>query len=112
MAIAAAGEPADAAAVAVDRLAAVQHHRGVVDGEAGEEAGELLRGLRFQRVAAEEGDVLAQLHREAEAGHQRRMVGADVGAPGAVALFEPQRLDGAVAGVDEAVRAAGRVSAS
>src|SRR3546814_2883674 len=34
----------------------------------------------------------------------RRVVGADVAAPGAVALFQAQGLDGAIAGVHQAVR--------
>ena len=60
-----------------------------------------------QRLAPEERNVLAELDRPAEAGLERRVIGADVGAPGAVALLEPQRLDGAIAGVGDAERLAG-----
>ena len=69
--------------------------------------GSLLCGLGLERGAALEWRVRFQLHRPAEAGDQRRMVGPDLRAPGAIALFQPQRLDGAVAGVGDAVRLPG-----
>src|SRR3546814_12933551 len=58
--------------------------------------------------AAVEVDVLRQLHRPGGARLDRRVVEADVAAPGAVALLQAQRLDGAVAGVHQAVLAARR----
>src|SRR5690606_6657253 len=48
-------------------------------------------------LAAEEIDVLLQLHRPAEPGFEGRVVGRDVGAPGAVALFQPQRFQRTIA---------------
>ena len=54
-------------------------------------------------VASLKWGVGFQLHRPAEAGDQRRVVGPDIGAPGAVALLQAQRLDGAIAGVGDAV---------
>ena len=51
----------------------------------------------LQRLASEEIGVLAQLHRPAEPGLERRVVRRDVGTPGAVALFQPQRFQRAIA---------------
>ena len=104
----AAGQPADPLAVAVDRLAAQQHHRGVGDCEPGEQLVHAGFGLPGERLAAEERHVRFQLHRPAQPGFERRVIGADIGAPGAVAFLQPQRLDGAVAGVGDAVRRARR----
>jgi len=59
-----------------------------------------------QRLAAEEL-ALVELDREAEARLERVLVGRDVGAPDAVALLQPQRVDRAVAAGDEAVLGAG-----
>ena len=44
-----------------------------------------------------------QLHRPAKAGDERRVVWPDIGAPGAVALLQAQRLDGAIACIGDAV---------
>ena len=87
MAPAGAGEPAHARAVAVDRLAAEEGDGGVGDREAGEEARERARALGFEGVAAEEAGFRAELGGEAEAGDEGGVVGADLGAPGAVALL-------------------------
>jgi hypothetical protein len=62
--------------------------------------------LLDERVPALERDARLQLHRPAEAGHEGRVVGADVAAPGAVGLLQAQRFDGAVAGGGQAVRRA------
>ena len=60
-------------------------------------------GLGFERGASLERRVRSELHRPGEARDQRRMVGPDLGTPGAVALFQSQQLDGAIAGIGDAV---------
>ena len=67
------------------------------DGEPRQQPRQRRRALRLQRLAPEERRVAPQLHREAEPRHQRRMIRPDVRAPGAIALLQPQRLDGPVA---------------
>src|SRR4028118_1911484 len=52
--------------------------------------------------------VLLDLPGPAQAGLQGRVVRADVGAPGAVALLQPHALDGPVARIDDAELRAGR----
>ena len=74
---------------------------------AGEQARQLLCGLSLERGASLKWRARFQLHRPAEAGDQWRVVGPDIRAPGAVALFQTQRLDGAVTGVGDAVRRPG-----
>jgi hypothetical protein len=55
-----------------------------------------------QRVLADEGLGLVQLHGEHQAGFQRRFVGPQFGAPGAAAGFDAQRVQRVVAGVAQA----------
>src|SRR5204863_224602 len=61
--------------------------------------------LGHDGVAAAKG-ALVELDREADAGRVGRRLRRKVRRPGAVALLEPQRVDGAVAAGDEAVRLA------
>ncbi len=54
------------------------------------------------RLASDEVDVLAEFDSPAEPGFEGRVIRSDVGTPGAVALFEPQRFNGAIAGRPDA----------
>ena len=58
-------------------------------------------------VATEEVGLLVERDREAETGLERRVVRRDVGAPRAVALLEPERVDRPVPAGHEAVGSAG-----
>src|SRR5262249_54851760 len=82
-----AGEPADLPPVAEDRSPPQQDDRRIGDGESDKALAERLAGLGNDSLAAEEGGVLPQLDRPAEARLQRRVVRADIGAPGAIALL-------------------------
>src|SRR5205823_9915192 len=59
-----------------------------------------------QRLLADEVDRLAQAHRESKAGFVGVVLRRDVGAPDAVALLQPHRIDGAVAARDQPERRA------
>ena len=103
VAVAAARHAADGLAVDAHRLGAERDRARVGEHEAAEPA--LRLRPREQRLAADEV-ALVELDGEAEPGLERRVVGRDVGAPDAVALLEPQRVDRLVAAGDEAVLAA------
>src|ERR1051325_1264926 len=63
-------------------------------------------GAGEQRLATQEV-ALVEADREAEPGLERRLIRRDVGRPGAVALLEPEGIDGAVAARREPVLSAG-----
>src|SRR5205085_4521915 len=88
-----------------DRLLA---HRdlAVVDRQAAELPLDPLGLDALQRGTADEV-ALVHPHREAEAGLVRVVVGVDVGAPAAVALLQPQRVERAGSGDDETELLAG-----
>ena len=98
---------ADVGAVHQDRLAAPGKRRGIVERRAAPAAWCGGRGLRGERVAADERRRLVHLDREAEPGLPRRLVGRQLGAPGAAAGLDAQRVDRVVAGVAQAEFAAG-----
>ena len=99
VAVAAARDAADRGSLDANRLRAERDRARVGEHEAAEAALRLL--LREQRLAADEV-ALVELDREPEPRLERRVVGRDVGAPDAVALLEPQRVDRPVAARDEA----------
>ena len=105
VAVAAARHAPDRRALDSHRLRAERDRARVGEHEAAEPPLRLLP--REQRLAADEV-ALVELDREPEPGLERRVVGRDVGAPHAVALLEPQRVDRLVAAGDEAVVAARR----
>ena len=102
VAVAAARHPAEDLAVHPHGLGAERNRARLVEDEAGESPLRRLFLRREERVAPEEV-ALVELDGEAEAGLERRLVRRDVGAPDAVALLEPQRVDRLVAARDEAV---------
>ncbi len=59
-------------------------------------------GAVEQRVAADERRRLAHLHREAQTGFPRRLVGRQLGAPRATSGLDAQRVDRVVPGIPEA----------
>ena len=102
-----AGDVADGGPAGEDGLAAEHRGTAVVDGEAAEHAfGRALCGDVLERLLPDESGLADpdRAHRELEAGHGRRVLGRHVGAPGAVALFEAQRLEGLEKGRDHPVR--------
>src|SRR5439155_21634241 len=100
VAVAAARDAAHDSAVDPHRLGAERDRTRVAEHETAELALRLACG--DQRLAADEV-VLVELHGEAEARLERRLVGSDVGAPHAVALLEPQRVDRLVPARDESM---------
>src|SRR5208337_220368 len=87
VAVAAARQPADPLAVSVDGLA-TEEDDVACRHEASEQAGQGRGALRFEGLPASERQACLQFHEAAETRHERRVIGADFGAPGAIALFQ------------------------
>src|SRR5262245_30802934 len=105
VAVAAARHPADRTPIVQDRLAAEGNHRRVGQGEAGELARQPFGFLPDECLAADE-ITLVEPDAEAQPGLERRVLGRDLGAPVAVALLEPERIDCPVAAGAQAGRGA------
>src|SRR4029079_7532903 len=88
--VTAAREPADTLAVAIDGLAPQEHDRGI-GGKRGEQPRQLDCSLSLECGAPPKRRARFQLHGPAETGDQRRVIGPDLYAPRAVALFQAQR---------------------
>ena len=103
------GELADRCAVDVQRLAApgTGRRRRRARPSRGACAARFGVGSTQGRLA-DEVVGLVELHREHRAGLERRLVGAELGAPGAPAGFDAQRVERVVAGVDADRRRRGR----
>src|SRR6266516_7595624 len=87
---AAAGDTAHDLTAGANRLGAERDRAWIVEHQAGEPAGGLVRSEQ----SVPPGEVaLVELDRETEACLEGRVLGADVGAPHAVALLEPERVD-------------------
>ena len=113
VAVAARGEVADRLAVAQDRLAPDAAPRR--DRRRVKPAKRLVSGCRAVASSASrpmKSAVRLQLHRPAEPRLERRVVRRDVGAPGAIALLQPQRFQRAIADRPECRRLAAAISAS
>src|SRR6478736_2929091 len=93
--------------VHVHRFRAQNHAAAVVDGQAGQPAGDRVVAHAGQRVPTDEG-LLARADREAQAGLVRVVLGGHVGTPGPVTLLQPQTVERGPAGGDDAVPPAGR----
>src|SRR6266404_5015874 len=103
VAVAAARDAADEFAADPNRLRAECDGTRIGKDEAGEAALRLLRG---EEGVAPDEVALVELDGEPDPALVRRVLGRDVGAPDAVALLQPQRVDRLVAAGDEAVRPA------
>src|SRR4051812_20711545 len=77
VAVTATGQPTDPLAIAVDRLAPQQHHRGVTR-EPGEHLANATRSLDGDGGPATEIDLAAQFHRPPEPRFHGRVVRPDV----------------------------------
>src|SRR6266568_1370873 len=95
------GDGARELAVAPDGLVAPGQELGIVEHEADQALGERLALPLEQGLAAEELAPLVKTYRPAEPRFERGVVGRQLPPPGAVALLEPQRVDGVVAGIHE-----------
>ena len=84
-----------------------QERVGAVDREQQQAACEAGVAPRAQRLAAEEAARLVPGDGEAEAGLERRVVGADVVAPVAETLLDAAGVEAVMAGMRQAVRRAG-----
>src|SRR5262249_38162846 len=82
------GDATDQHAVAPDGLVAQEQRLGIGEVEHHQPAAERRLALAQQRIAAHEA-ILLEGDGEAEAGLERRVLAADVVAPGAVALLHP-----------------------
>lgn len=99
------GRQPDKTAVAIDRLVMQQKRIGTFDGEMHEAFGDTLRLLPAQHILAEEAGLLPG-DGKAEAGLERRFLGADIVAPMAIALLQPATVERVVAAGDEVVELA------
>src|SRR6266850_1810493 len=95
------GDRARGLAVAPDGLVAPGQELGIVEQEADQALGERLALPLEQGLAADELAPLVEAYRPAEPGLERGVVGRQLPSPGAIALLEPQRVDGVVAGIHE-----------
>ena len=103
------GEVADRFAVAQQRLATPEQRLAILERHRQQAA---RQGLGFgvdQGLAPEEAARLVELHRPAQPGLPRRIVGRELAAPGAIGLLDAQALDRVVAHVAQAELGAGGV---
>ena len=103
--VAAARQPADALAVSVDCLA-TQEDNVACRCEPREQTWQWRGALRFERRPASKRQARLQFDEMSEPRHKRGVIRADLGAPGAIALFEAKGLDRPIAGKPEPVRRA------
>ena len=107
-AVAAGRHPADDRAVDAHGLVAEADRARVVEHEAAQPLARARPRCAATSASRPRKSPLSRADREAQAGLVRRLLGRDVGGPGAVALLEPQGIDRPVAAGDQPVRRARR----